>query len=806
MMRIEPLLWICIGMLLTAVPGWGQAENATSEVRTGTEQVDIDSVEIEFDEDLYGNGGDLFIGEYHFADDVTTASQERNIKHREALAEAMLQQRRGELAVALQTLEKALELNPDSPVALAMAAEISFQDDPQRAQQYLDRAIALDPDYYRTHLIQAFVHKRRAQFDQALESLNRTIELKSTHADARKERANFLLQKTDSPESLRQAIEDYQILQQALPQQSPLWNYYIGLAYFHLKEYERAEKILEPLVALAPNGEPAYLLGKCKEELGDLDGALYYLSRTGGTSAKRSMANIALRQANATEGVERMRYLNTYFEIMSTLLKVASSDREPKDFLEVGKAALELGKVDLAVNYLRTYQRLTPDSSEGRPHLLKALILTGDPGEEAEVEALYSKYLETTPATETVDLRLDYVRYQVALRNWDRAKSILDEVEKLLPEDGRPARYRSQIQYQLGDYQDSIESAQRASGLDPSLADASTLLIGSAYLKAGSLEEASQTFSHYLASSSPEHLALRYFEVGELYRGEELEKEGVAFWEKALDLNPTNQTLRYEIGRALFQTGALDRAAAHFETITDSTQDLDTRTGSQILLAYIRSIQGATQEAETRYRKAIEMAPTNHWALSGLAHLLTDQERYEEAKEFFEKAVANQPNDATLLIQLGITCDHLDDLECAERVSRQAIQIDPTYAEAYNFLGYYYAERGIKLDEAVELIQKAMELQPNDPNITDSLGWAYFKKGDYSKAVEILQTAVSLIDETNAFGSSVILEHLGDAYHKAGELEKAREYWKEATEAAPKSETAQEKLTAHQLPKTASPQ
>jgi tetratricopeptide (TPR) repeat protein len=66
--------------------------------------------------------------------------------------------------------------------------------------------------------------------------------------------------------------------------------------------------------------------------------------------------------------------------------------------------------------------------------------------------------------------------------------------------------------------------------------------------------------------------------------------------------------------------------------------------------------------------------------------------------------------------------------------------------------------------------------------------------GDFEKAVEALETAVSLIDDTSRVGSSVILEHLGDAYHKAGQIQKAREMWHKAAEGIPNSATAQDKL------------
>lgn len=122
------------------------------------------------------------------------------------------------------------------------------------------------------------------------------------------------------------------------------------------------------------------------------------------------------------------------------------------------------------------------------------------------------------------------------------------------------------------------------------------------------------------------------------------------------------------------------------------------------------------------------------------------------------------------------------------------MRADPDYAEGYNFLAYMYAERNLNLDRALELAETALRLEPSNPNITDTLGWIHFKRGDLPKAAAALEKAVSLITEEFEAGSSVIFEHLGDIHEKQGKLEEARTMWQRAAEGNPKSETAHEKL------------
>jgi Flp pilus assembly protein TadD len=106
---------------------------------------------------------------------------------------------------------------------------------------------------------------------------------------------------------------------------------------------------------------------------------------------------------------------------------------------------------------------------------------------------------------------------------------------------------------------------------------------------------------------------------------------------------------------------------------------------------------------------------------------------------------------------------------------RRAIELNPQNAPALNYLGYTWAEMGVQLDEAEKLIVRALKIEPNDGFFIDSLGWVYFQRGEYAKAVEHLERAVELtVDDP------VIIEHLGDAYEKIGRTEQALQRYRES--------------------------
>ena len=125
----------------------------------------------------------------------------------------------------------------------------------------------------------------------------------------------------------------------------------------------------------------------------------------------------------------------------------------------------------------------------------------------------------------------------------------------------------------------------------------------------------------------------------------------------------------------------------------------------------------------------------------------------------------------------------------AVREFRQVIAVDPRHAEAYNYVGYMYAERGQNLDEAVQLISKALEIEPENGYFIDSLGWAYYQQGRYPEALRELKRAAE-----RAKDDPVIFDHLGDALAKNGLSEDAVAAWEKSLQLDPNSDGVKGKI------------
>jgi Tfp pilus assembly protein PilF len=119
---------------------------------------------------------------------------------------------------------------------------------------------------------------------------------------------------------------------------------------------------------------------------------------------------------------------------------------------------------------------------------------------------------------------------------------------------------------------------------------------------------------------------------------------------------------------------------------------------------------------------------------------------------------------------------------------RKVIAIDPKHSNALNYLGYTYADLGQNLDEAEKLIKEALKYKPDDGYITDSLGWVYYKKGDFEKALQYLQKAVEIVPD-----DPIMLEHLGDAYLKLNDKINALKYYKKSLQHKEKDKEELEK-------------
>jgi tetratricopeptide (TPR) repeat protein len=185
-------------------------------------------------------------------------------------------------------------------------------------------------------------------------------------------------------------------------------------------------------------------------------------------------------------------------------------------------------------------------------------------------------------------------------------------------------------------------------------------------------------------------------------------------------------------------------------------------------------------EANEHLGRAIALNPKQPEShiVQGLAYL--QQEQYEKSAEVFLEGIRHNPKNADLHFNLGTAYDKLNRFDDVVLAMETAITLDPHHADALNYLGYSYADRGIRIDQAISLTKQAVALKPENGYYVDSLGWAFFKSGQLTEALVELKRAAALVGD-----DPVIYEHLGDIYAKQQRTSDAREAWLHALELDP---------------------
>lgn len=207
------------------------------------------------------------------------------------------------------------------------------------------------------------------------------------------------------------------------------------------------------------------------------------------------------------------------------------------------------------------------------------------------------------------------------------------------------------------------------------------------------------------------------------------------------------------------------------------------------VLANVLAQRGKTKDAVKAVEKLIEQDPDNIDALLTLAGVYQKGRMYPKAEEALERAsevAESKAERVGVLFAFGALHERAKEYDKAEARFRELIEIDPENASALNYLGYMFADRSIHLDEAHDLIQRALDQEPNNGAYLDSLGWVYYRQDKLELAAKFLERSLKQYDS-----DPVVLSHLGDVYFKQGRVDDAKRHWQRGLEAWSRSTPAE---------------
>ena len=269
-----------------------------------------------------------------------------------------------------------------------------------------------------------------------------------------------------------------------------------------------------------------------------------------------------------------------------------------------------------------------------------------------------------------------------------------------------------------------------------------------------------------------------YLRLGSLYNQLGNKQEAITAYERAIKINRDLWRAHHALWelcaeqfKQLYQQDRLDAAAENLHKAIYSYSELQ------------------------RLAPPASYKHDNDWLVhfrARLGSLYVVLQRESEAIEVLEKALEKAPNNPDTNYWLGIAYQEIGNFEQAEYYLRRTIALSPEREEAYNALGYFFAEHGTNLDEAVRLIQKALKKSPANGAYLDSLGWAYFKQGKLNDALKQLEKAVVYMPD-----SVEVQDHLGEVYLKKGLKKEAVAAWQKAIQLSPGNTAILEKLKKH---------
>ena len=216
-------------------------------------------------------------------------------------------------------------------------------------------------------------------------------------------------------------------------------------------------------------------------------------------------------------------------------------------------------------------------------------------------------------------------------------------------------------------------------------------------------------------------------------------------------------------------------------------QNSPLRRNAEIQMAINLDTIDKTDEAKQRLQKLLKDHPDDIDAIMALGSILRGRKEFAECAQVYSKGVATianpeRPNWLIFYFR-GICNERAKAWDKAEADLKQALKLYPDQPHVLNYLGYSWIDQGINLDEGMRMIRRAVEQRPDDGYIVDSLGWAYFRTGNYDEAVKNLERAVELKPD-----DPTINDHLGDAYAKVGRTLEAEFQWAHARDLKPEPE------------------
>ncbi|AEJ03171.1 Tetratricopeptide TPR_1 repeat-containing protein [Nitrosomonas sp. Is79A3] len=497
---------------------------------------------------------------------------------------------------------------------------------------------------------------------------------------------------------------------------------------------------------------------------------------------------------------------------VSRYVKLAKTTRDPRIAKRATEIALHAGNPFAAEQAAAMWVELEPDSTDARQTIAALLVNMG------KLDAA-RPHLEKLLASEKDSVGNAFMQLnQLLSRNTDKAATLqliqrLSQPYKDVPEVHFAI---SQAAWFANQHPLAAEEMQRALALRPGWEIAA--VHNGRILQRASSADASEFYRDYLNKyPAANEVRIAYARLLIADNHADLAREQLQW---LLEKNPEDAEITLAIGLLATEMGDFDTTeksfnkalslgykdtnAVHFYLgqIYEETKRPDmamqsyrmVKSGGRYLPAQIRyadllALKGHLKEAREHLQKlpAANDQQAAHLILAE-AQILRRSKAHKEVFDLLNDGLKKLPDYPELLYDRALAADKLGKFNILEQDLRKLIKLKPDNAHAYNALGYSLAERGAQLPEALKLIRKAVELSPEDPYIMDSLGWVYYRMGNFVEGLNYLNLAFSARPDPE------IAAHLGEVLWAKGAKDDAKDIWRYALEKDPDNDILLETL------------
>jgi len=263
--------------------------------------------------------------------------------------------------------------------------------------------------------------------------------------------------------------------------------------------------------------------------------------------------------------------------------------------------------------------------------------------------------------------------------------------------------------------------------------------------------------------------------------GEDL---GLIYLQLALYLVPSHPLALLSLGDLYESLKKPELANKIYERVPPSSP---LQRNAQIQLAMNLDTLERTDEAKALLEKLIAANPGDLEAIMALGNVLRGRKQFAECAEVYSKGIdtitKDEKSNWVIYYFRGICYERAKQWPKSEADLKKALELFPDQPHVLNYLGYSWIDQGVHLDDGMSMIKRAVEQRADDGYIVDSLGWAYYRLGNYDEAVKQLERAVELKPE-----DPTINDHLGDGYWRVGRVLEARFQWSHARDLKPEPE------------------